>query len=109
VRVYLTALETRFWTSRRSRLRSVWTVSDEGTMRQRQFLFAGHRLEVGADLAQQSVEPEHGVDRLHRAGVEPRNVEHRAEDRLDRFQRGFDVLRGLAGSALAAFSISEAQ
>ena len=31
-RVYLTALETRFWISRRKRLRSVHTVSEDGTM-----------------------------------------------------------------------------
>ena len=29
--------------------------------------------------------------RLHRAGVEPRNVEQRAEDLLDRVERGVDV------------------
>ena len=34
--------------------------------------------------------------RLHRAGVEPRHVEQRAEDLLDRFERGVDVVDQLA-------------
>ena len=32
LRVYFTALETRFWIRRRNRLRSVWTTSEDGTM-----------------------------------------------------------------------------
>ena len=39
--------------------------------------------------------------RLHRAGIEPRDVEQRAEDFLDRFERGIDVadeLRVLAAA-----------
>ena len=44
--------------------------------------------------------------RPHRAGIEPRNVEQRAEDFLDRFERGVDVVDQLAilavGVALAS-------
>ena len=31
------------------------------------------------------------ISGLHRAGVEPRNVEQRAEDFLDRLERGVDI------------------
>ena len=34
--------------------------------------------------------------RPHRAGIEPRNVEQRAEDFLDRFERGVDIVRPAA-------------
>ena len=57
------------------------------------FFSAAMRHEIGADLAQQPAELKHGFGRLHGAGVEPRDVEHGAEDGLDRFQRGFDVRR----------------
>ena len=40
VRVYLMALETRFWIRRRNRLRSVCTVSDDGTMTSSSFFSA---------------------------------------------------------------------
>ena len=101
LRVYLIALETRFWISRRNRLRSVCTVSEDGTIIRSSFFSAAMRLEIVADLAQQPVEAKNGIGRLHRAGIESRNVEHGAEDGLDRFQRRFDVQRRLAGGTLA--------
>ncbi len=57
-RVYLIALETRFWTSRRSRLRSVFTTSDEGTTRRRSFFARAIGVKSVADLLQQTVETE---------------------------------------------------
>ena len=66
-----------------------------------ELLLGGERLEIGADLAQQPVQPENGLDRLHGAGVEPGYVEHGAEYRLDRFQRGFDVGGRIARRSLA--------
>ncbi len=39
--------------------------------------------------------------RLHRAGVEPRDVEQRAEDFLDGFERGIDVADQPASSLAA--------
>ncbi len=54
-------------------------------------LFARQRLELDLELAQQLVDAEGDDLRLHRAGVEPRNVEQRAEDFLDRLERGIDI------------------
>ena len=51
----------------------------------------GERREFDLDLAHQFVDAEADEFRPHRAGVEPRNVEQRAEDLLHRFERGIDV------------------
>ena len=59
-------------------------------------LFRGQRAKVVADLAQQFVEPEGNLLGLHGAGIEAGNVEDRAQNGLDRFQRRFDVGGGLA-------------
>ena len=54
-------------------------------------LLARERREFDLELAQQFVDAEADELRPHRAGVEPRNVEQRAENLLDRFERGIDV------------------
>ena len=54
-------------------------------------LLARERRELDLELAQQLVDAEADDLRLHRAGVEPRDVEQRAEDLLDRLERGIDV------------------
>ena len=54
-------------------------------------LLARQRRELDLELAQQLVDAEADDLRLHRAGVEPRDVEQRAEDLLDRLERGVDV------------------
>ena len=54
-------------------------------------LLARQRREFDLELAQHFVDAEADELRPHRAGVEPRNVEQRAEDLLDRFERGIDV------------------
>ena len=53
--------------------------------------------------AHQFVDAEIGHFRLHRAGIEPRNVEQRGEYLLDRFERGVDVADelGVLAGALA--------
>jgi hypothetical protein len=47
--------------------------------------------EVGLDAFQQTLQWHGRQPWFHRAGVEPGNVEHGAEDDLDRFQRGVDI------------------
>ena len=55
-------------------------------------LFARQRREFDFEPVQQFVDAEIGEFRLHRAGIEPGNVEQRGEYFFDRFQRGVDVL-----------------
>ena len=97
------ALETRFWISRRSSRRSERTTSEHGTIGQLQPLAHRDRRELHRDLAQQFVDAEGGEFRPQHAGVEPRDVEQRAEDFLHRFQRGVDIVdqRPIVGAALA--------
>ena len=54
-------------------------------------LLARQRREFDLELAQQFVDAEADELRPHRAGVEPRNVEQRAENLLDRVERGVDI------------------
>ena len=89
--VYLIALETRFCSSRRSSRRSERTASEQGTNLQLEALLARQRREFDLELAQHFVDAEADELRPHRAGVEPRNVEQRAENLLDRIERSIDV------------------
>src|SRR3984885_1299744 len=61
-----------------------------------QALLARQRREFDVEPVQQFVDAEIGDFRLHRAGIEPRNVEQRGEYLLDRFERGVDVLYQIA-------------
>ena len=64
-------------------------------------LLLRQRREFDLELAQQLVDAEADDLGLHRAGIEPRDVEQRAEDLLDRVERGIDVadeLRVLAAA-----------
>ncbi len=90
--VYLIALETRFCSSRRSSRRSERIASRAGHELQLEAFLAGQRGELDLELAQQIVDAEAGELRPHRAGVEPRDVEQRAEDLFDRLERGIDVV-----------------
>ena len=99
--VYLIALETRFCSSRRSSRRSERTASEQGTNIEFEALLARQRREFDLELAQQLVDAEADEFRPHRAGVEPRNVEQRAENLLDRFERGIDVADQAAASLAA--------
>ena len=54
-------------------------------------LLARERRELDLELAHQLVDAEARDLRPHRAGIEPRNVEQRAEDLLHGFERGIDV------------------
>ena len=66
-------------------------VSEQGTYwRSRPFL-AGERREFDLELAQHLVDAEADELRPHCAGVEPRDVEQRAENLLDRVERGIDI------------------
>ena len=56
-----------------------------------QALLARQRRELDLELAHHLVDAEGRDLRPHRAGIEPRNVEQRAEDFLHRFERGIDV------------------
>ena len=58
---------------------------------QRQALLARERRELDFELAHHLVDAEAGNLRSHRAGIEPRDVEQRAEDFLDGLKRGIDV------------------
>ena len=98
--VYLIALETRFCSSRRSSRRSERTVSEQGTNCSVEALLAGERRELDLELAQHVVDAEADRLRPHRAAVQPRHVEQRAEDFLDRFERGIDVADQAAVLAL---------
>ena len=52
----------------------------------------GQRREFELDLAHEFVDAEAGEFRAHRAGVEPRHVEQRAEDFLNGLERGIDIV-----------------
>ena len=89
--VYLIAFETRFCKqaaqqppvrAHRARARH------EGEL---ETLLARERRELDFELAHQLVHAEAGNLRPHRAGIEPRDVEQRAEDFLHRFERGIDI------------------
>ena len=103
--VYLIALETRFCSSRRSSRRSERTTSEHGTKVSVEPLGRGQRREFELDLAHQFVDAEARELRPHRAGVEPRHVEQRAEDFLNRLERGVDVVDQPAVLAAAWRSI----
>ena len=60
-----------------------------------------HRLELAPHLPEQLVEGDARPLRLHGAGVEPRDVEQRGQDLLDRIERGVDVLGQDGVAALA--------
>ena len=68
-----------------------------------QALGAGDRRELDFEPVQQIVDAEIGEFGLHGAGVEPRNVEQRGENLLDRFERRVDVRHqiGVFAGALA--------
>ena len=66
-------------------------MSEQGTKLQIEALLARQRREFDLELAQHLVDAEADELRPHRAGVEPRNVEQRAENLLDRVERGIDV------------------
>ena len=92
--VYLMALETRFCSTRRSSLRSRLTASAEvhdGEGRGRARAAAARIRRARA----WSRSPMRNADdlRLERAGIEPRDVEQRREDVLDRVERGIDIAR----------------
>ena len=91
--VYLIAFETRFCSSRRNSRRSERTARVLGTKVEREALLARERRELDLELAHQLVDAEAGDLRPHRAGIEPRDVEQRAEDFLHRLERGIDVAR----------------
>ena len=91
--VYLMALETRFCSTRRNSLRSDMTASAQGTTSSVEALLARRRAEFERQRLQQFVDAEGRHFRLHGAGIEPRNVEQRGEDFLDRLERGIDVAR----------------
>ena len=76
--VYLIALETRFCSSRRSSRRSERTVSEQGMKVRSQALLARHGLELQLELVEDVVDAEAGHLRLHRPGIEPRDVEQGA-------------------------------
>ncbi len=95
--VYLMALETRFCTTRRSSRRVRAHHQRAGHVFQFDTLGGGERREFEFDLAHQFVDAEAAEFRAHGAGVEPRHVEQRAEDLLDRFERGVDVADQPAG------------
>ena len=90
--MYLIALETRFCSSRRSSRRSERTASEQRHEGELEPLLARERRELDLDLAHQLVDAEAGDFRPHRAGIEPRNVEQRAENFLHRLERGIDVV-----------------
>ena len=89
----MTALETKFCSSRRISRRSERTASEVGA----KVSFSPFARAIGANSISScrniSCDREIGDLRLGRAGVEPGNVEQRAEDFLDRLQRGVDVAR----------------
>ena len=66
-------------------------------------LGAGERREFDVEPVQQFVDAELGEFRLHRPGIEPRNVEQRGENLFDRFERGVDIRHqvGIFAVALA--------
>ena len=66
-------------------------------------LGAGERREFDVEPVQQFVDAELGEFRLHRPGIEPRNVEQRGENLLDRFERGVDVRHQVGSFAVALF------
>ena len=49
------------------------------------------RREFDFELPQDIVDPQADEFRLHGAGIEPRDVEQRADDLLDRVERGVDI------------------
>ena len=102
--VYLIALETRFCSNRRNRRRSDSTASEQGTNVQLQSPLLRERRELDLELAQQLVDAKAHDFRLHRAGIEPRNVEQRPEYFFDRIERSIDIADqlGVVAAALAA-------
>ena len=89
--VYLIALETRFCSSRRNRRRSDCTASEQGTnLRRSPFSCARGANSTSSWRNSSSIRKLDDL-RLHRPGIEPRNVEQRAEYLLDRIERGVDV------------------
>ena len=66
-------------------------------------LLTRQRREFDLQPLQQFVDAEVGHFRLHRAGIEPRNVEQRGEYLFDRFERSIDVLHqtGVLAGTLA--------
>ncbi len=71
-------------------------------------LLAGQRRELDLELAQHLVDAEADELRPHRAGVEPRDVEQRAENLLDRVERGIDIA-DQAGVLAVAFCVPSAK
>ena len=70
-------------------------------------LLARERGELDLELAHQLVDAEARNLRPHRAGIEPRDVEQRAEDFLHRLERGIDV-RDEARVLAAALALDQA-
>ncbi len=90
--VYLMALETRFCSRRRSSRRSERTVSEQGTKASSRPFSRATGSNSSRSWFEDVVDAEARQLRLHRPGVEARDVEQRGEDLLDRLQRGVDVL-----------------
>ena len=59
------------------------------------------RRELDLELPQDVIDPEADEFRLHRAGVEPRDVEQRADDLLDGIKRRVDIADELGWFAAA--------
>ena len=70
-------------------------------------LFARQRRIFELELAQHFVDPEGDDFRLHRAGIEPRNIEQRTEDFLHRVERRVDIGDELRVVAAPCRSTSE--
>ena len=83
----------RFCSRRRISRRSVRTASPVGDEFELQPLRPGDRGELDFEHPHQIGDRDIRNFRPRRAGVEPRNVEKRAENFLDRLQRGIDVAR----------------
>ena len=90
--VYLSAFEIRFCKSRRMRRRSVRMASVVGTKAKIKPLRPGDRGELDLQHPHDIGDRDIGDLRPRRAGVEPRNVEQRADDLLDSFERDVDVV-----------------
>ena len=98
--VYLIALETRFCSSRRSRRRSERTASEQGTKRSSRPFSRASGANSTSSWRSKFVDAEADELRPHRAGIEARNIEQRAENLLDRLERSIDIADQL--SVLAA-------
>ena len=100
------ALEMRFCKSRRRSLRSERTVNEEATKVDSRPLSRATGSNSRCSWPEQLLDAEARPLRLHRAGVEARDVEQRRQDFLDRVEGGVDVF-GEGGIALVAVALDE--